>query len=411
MMLSERVHNASESITLKLNALAEELRGRGEQIYNLTAGQLPFPPDPKLVEQIPKQLESVSSFQYSPVAGLPGLRKKAIKYVEETRGIELNQGQFDCVVSTGAKQSLFNLIAAMVNPGDEVVIMAPYWVSYPEMVRYWGGKTVTVGPAGRPGDGPQMAEIAKAITPQTKAIILNTPGNPSGVYYQAEWIEEFAQLMLDHPNVAIISDEIYSQLYYMGQGPKYPYQYSPDLLKQTFIIDGISKSMACTGLRIGLSFGNKQVMKAMGKIQGQSTSGANSLIQKALMEYDFSDIQHYLAPIKEHLQANSTIVKEKLDQYGLSNAWYQTNGAFYFFMSFEGPPILEKLQGINDRANDIGVEDYAGKICEELIAQTGVVMVPSTDFGQANGARISLVLQREPFTEALDKAFRYIAQR
>ena len=289
-----------------------------------------------------------------------------------------------------------------------MIILSPYWVSYPEIIRYWQGKSVAVGaPGGKLGEGPAIADIACAITPKTKAIMLNTPGNPSGVYYSDGWVKEFAQLMADHPQVQIISDEIYSQLYYIGSGPKFPYHFHPNLLERTFIVDGISKSMACTGLRIGFSFGNKRVMQAMGKVQGQSTSGANSLIQKALIEYDFATIQDYLAPIKEHLRTNSAVVKEKLDQYGLSGAWYQTNGAFYFFMSFVGLPVLEKLQREGHLAE---AGDYAGKICEDLIAHTGVVMVPGTDFGQANGARLSLILPKGPFAKALDKAFRYIAQ-
>ena len=403
-MLSERVKNASESITLKLNAQATELRQQGKDIYNLTAGQLPYHPDSALLELIPKQLQSLSSFQYSPVPGLPELRKKAMEYVQRTREIKLNEGQFDCVVSTGAKQSLFNLIAALVDPGDEVILLTPYWVSYPEMVRYWGGRNVTVAPVDRLSDGPSMASITQAITDKTKAIMLNTPGNPSGVYYPAHWVEQFAQLMMQYPQIQIISDEIYSQLYYAGPGPKFPYHFCPELLDRTFIIDGISKSMACTGLRIGFCLGNTQVMKAMSKIQGQSTSGANSLIQKALEGYDFTRIERYLTPVKEHLQKSSAILKEKLEQYDLSQCWYQINGAFYFMMSFEGMPVLAKLR---QEANG-SEQDYAATICAKLIEHTGVVMVPSTDFGQANGARISMVLESGPFTEALDRAFRYL---
>ena len=358
-MLSDRVASARESITLKLNAKAEELKAKGEQIDNLTAGQLPFPPDERLSEGIVRQLKELKSFQYSPVPGFPALRKKAMKYVEDTRGITLDGESFDCVVSTGAKQSLFNLIAAIVDPGDEVIILSPYWVSYPEIIRYWQGKPVAVGTSeGNLAEGPAIADIARAITSKTKAIMLNTPGNPSGVYYRDEWMKEFAQLMVDHPQVQIISDEIYSQLYYIGDGPKFPYHFRPELLERTFIVDGISKSMACTGLRIGFSLGNKRVMGAMAKVQGQSTSGACSLVQKALMEYDFAGIQDYLTPIKKHLHANSAVVKEKLEQYGLGSAWYQINGAFYFFMSFAGHPILEKLQG---EGHSVTGGDFGGK--------------------------------------------------
>ena len=288
------------------------------------------------------------------------------------------------------------------------MILAPYWVSYPEIIRYWEGRPVKVASSSRLGEGPPMEALERAMTPKTKALILNTPSNPMGVYYRKEWVKELAEFMLSYPQVAIISDEIYSQLYYKGPGPRYPYHFYPELLERTFIVDGISKSLACTGLRIGFTLGRKEIMKAMGKVQGQSTSGANALIQKALVEYDFADIQNYLAPIKEHLLANARVVKEKLAHYGLSEVWYQTNGAFYFFISFEGLAVLKKFHGPS--SDTLDTLDYSGQICQELMSETGVVMVPSTDFGQSNGARISLVLEKGPFHEALGQAFQFISR-
>ena len=399
--LSNRLQSASESITLKLNAQAEQLRQQGELIYNLTAGQLPFPPDKALLQLLSSQINNLSSMQYSPVPGFPELRKKTLEYFEETRNISLNSQNFECVISTGAKQSLFNLIATLINPGDEVVTLAPYWVSYPEMIRYWQGKMVVVPPPHNLGTPPPINAIEKTLSSRTKAIILNTPGNPSGLYYSEHWIRDFGQLMTAHPHIQILSDEIYSQLFYHGNGPRYPYQFYPELLQRTFIIDGISKSMACTGLRIGFAFGPQKIMKAMAKIQGQSTSGANSLVQKALEKYDFSQIPQYLKPVKEHLAANCILLKNKLEEYSLQHTWYQTNGAFYFFMNLADTPLMKQ------RGEDKG--DRAGEVCAELIKKTGVVMVPSTDFGIPNGARISLVLDKQDFKTALDKAFRYIS--
>ena len=265
---------------------------------------------------------------------------------EKTRHTSLDREKFGCVVSTGAKQALFNLMAALIDPGDEVVLLTPYWVSYPEMIRYWGGRAVPVGAATDLASGQDMEAIARVMNDKTKAIILNTPGNPSGVYYGDEWMGEFARLMLKYPKVQIISDEIYSQLFYRGVGPRFPYQLSQELLERTFIIDGISKSRACTGLRIGFVIGRQEVMGAVGKVQGQSTSGANSLVQKALLEYDLlTQIPQYLRPIKEHLLKNSELLQEKLREYGLERLWYPINGAFYFMLSFEGLPILERFKG------------------------------------------------------------------
>ena len=401
-MLSDRLKNASESITLKLNAKAEELRNQGKHVYNLTAGQLPFFPDKKLIENISSSIEHLGSYQYSPVPGLPSLRKKVMEYIEQTREIVLRKDT-ECVVSTGAKQSLFNLLATLINPGDEVVVLAPYWLSYSEMIRYWEGTMVVVPHSKTPGCPPEVSKIIQALSPKTKAIILNTPCNPLGIYYDDSWIEDFATCLSSHPQVQIISDEIYSQLSYFGPGPKYPYHFRPDLLARTYIIDGASKSMACTGLRIGFTCGPREVMKAMGKIQGQSTSGANSLIQKALVDYDFSGIQSYLEPIKKHLQDNSMILEKKLTEYGLEQLWYQVNGAFYFFLSLENTPVFKRWQKLAP-----GKEDWTPMICEEMIAQTGVVVVPGGDFGQPNGVRLSLVAKSEVLKEALDRIFRYL---
>ncbi len=400
--LSQRILNSNESITLKLNAKAEALRKEGNKVFNLTAGQLPYRPSSLLIENIEKQLNLLSSYQYSPVAGLAELKTKVLNYFQESRDINFPEGEFDAIVSTGAKQAVFNLVGTIVNPGDEVIILAPYWISYPEMIKYWDGVPVEVRPSSSVTSAPSISQIEESISSKTKAIFLNSPGNPSGIFYDEGWMKEFAELMAKYPNVLIISDEIYFKLNYYDPKPTYPYHYVPELLERTVLIDGISKSMACTGLRIGFTVAPKAICKGMGKLQGQSTSGANSLIQGALVEYDFADIDSYLAPIKNHLRVNSEIVKTKMEEYGLQNAWYQTNSAFYFFLDFSKMPIMKKFSNPE--------EDHAFKICEELIEQSGIVVVPGTDFGLSNCARMSLVLERNIFTEALDLLFGYLSK-
>lgn len=404
-MISERIKNANESITLKLNAKAEELRKEGKKVYNLTAGQLPYKPSSTFVGTIEKQLNFLSSYQYSPVAGLKKLTEKAMNFIEETRGIELPRDEFACMISTGAKQSVFNLIGTIIDPEDEVVLIAPYWISYPEMVKYWGGRTKVVSSRASVTSAPNMDDIRSAMTDKTKAIIINSPGNPSGYFYDESWMKDFAEMISDYPKIAIISDEIYFKLNYYDPKPSYPYHYNEELLKRTFIIEGISKAMACTGLRIGYTIGPKDVIKGMGKIQGQSTSGANSLIQGALVDYDFADMDSYLAPIKNHLRVNSEITKELLEKYHLEKAWYQTNSAFYFFIDFSSFPIMNRFKKSEDDKTD-----YAFEVCQALIQEKGVVIVPGTDFGVANAARMSLVLERQVFTEALEAMFDFFSQ-
>lgn len=403
--VSDRILNSNESITLKLNAKAEALRKEGKKVYNLTAGQLPYRPSSVLIEKIEQQLNLLSSYQYSPVAGKPELKEKVIKYFEESRGIEIPRDDFGVVISTGAKQSVFNLLGTIINPGDEVITLAPFWISYPEMIKYWQGTPVPVVPTAGINVPPSVEDIKNAITEKTKAIILNSPSNPTGIFYDEEWIKNFADMISEFSHVGIVSDEIYFKLNYYDPAPKYPYHFRPELLERTFLIDGISKSMACTGLRIGYTVARNDVIKGMSKLQGQSTSNANSLMQGALIEYDFSDIDSYLGPVKNHLRVNSEIIKEKMQQYGLEGAWYQTNSAFYFFLNFAKMPIINKFKKSED---DDG--DYAFEICETLISETGIVAVPSSDFGIRNCARISLVLERQIFTEALDILFDFLSK-
>lgn len=403
--LSDRILSSNESITLKLNSKAEALRKEGKKVYNLTAGQLPYRPSSNLITNIEKQLNLLSSYQYSPAAGRVDVKEKVIKYFEDTRDLSLPRDEYSAILSTGAKQSIFNAVGATINPGDEVLLFAPYWISYPEIIKYWQGVPVVIEPHTSVTAAPQIEEIEAKITNKTKMIMLNSPGNPSGVFYEESWIQEFSQMLSKYPNILLVSDEIYFKLNYYDPTPRYPYQFDSELLKRTLLVDGISKSMACTGLRIGFTVGPKEIIKGMSVLQGQSTSGANSLVQGALSEYDFADIDSYLAPVKNHLRVNSEIVKERMQYFRIDKAWYQTNSAFYFFLDFSKMPIIKKF-----KKNDSDDTDYAFQICEELISETGVVVVPGTDFGIKNSARMSLVLERKVFTEAVDLLFDYLSR-
>jgi len=404
MFISSRAKEISESVTLKLNARATELADEGEKIYNLTAGQLPFKPDQRLVEQIANETNFLKSFQYSPVPGFPSLRKKVIKFIEESREISFDGHDIDAIISNGGKHSLSIALSAIVDPGDEVIIIAPYWVSYPEMIKLYGGVPVVVNSSIFDNFEPSIDDIKKVISEKTRAIIINSPQNPSGTHYRPEWMEKFADMMTHYPELTILTDEIYYTLNYYDPKPTYFYQFKPELLKQTLIFDGISKSFACTGLRIGFTIGPSKVIKAMGRLQGQTSSGANSLIQRALDNFDFNHVDEYLKPIKEHLRTNATILRDAFREANMSNVWYQTASAFYFLLDFDQCPIMNKYRkGPEDN------EDYAAPICEEILNELGVAIVPSSDFGVKNAARISLVNEPGPFKEAITLLLKYIA--
>lgn len=408
MELSSRVKGMAESVTLKLNSKAMEMTESGKQVYNLTAGQLPFRPPQDFIDAIRSELDFLKSYQYSPVGGFQDLRSKILRHIEETRGVnfssaELSGEEFDCVISNGAKHSISNILGALIDPGDEVIIISPYWISYPEMIKFCRGIPVEVKSSIFDVFTPPLAEIKKAISPKTKAIIINSPNNPAGIHYSDEWMSEFAELLTEHSDIAVISDEIYFEVCYYDPKPTYFYQKKPELLKRTIIVDGISKAFASTGLRIGYCVAPKNICKGIENLQGQLTSSANSLIQRAMINYNFGNSAQFLTPVKNHLRDNATVIREKLKENDLMKCWYQPVSAFYFMIDFTQTPVFKKYQqGKND------TNDYAVQICEDMLNELGVVIVPGTDFGMSNSARISLVLHKEVFSEAIEKIVNFL---
>ncbi len=406
MELSSRVKGMPESVTLKLNSRAMEMSEAGKQVYNLTAGQLPFRPPQQFIDSIRSELDFLKSYQYSPVSGFTELRKKIISHIEEARGIHfsaIKDETFDCVISNGAKHSISSILGVLINPGDEVIIISPYWLSYPEMIKFCHGVPVIVQSSIFDVFTPSLVDIRKALSHKTKAIIINSPNNPAGIHYSHEWMTEFADLMLEHPDLCVISDEIYFEVCYYDPKPTYFYQIKPELLKRTIIVDGISKAFASTGLRIGYCIGPKVICKAIENLQGQLTSSANSLIQRAMLNYNFSNSAQFLGPVKIHLRENANVIREKFKEYNMMKCWYQPVSAFYFMIDFTQTPVFDKYRKDKNDHND-----YSMIICEDMLNQLGVVIVPGTDFGMVNSARISLVLHKEVFTEAIDKLVKFL---
>lgn len=408
MQLSSRVKNITESVTLRLNTLAMEMAENGKQVYNLSAGQLPFRPPQEFIESIKTELDFLKSYHYSPVAGFPELRKKMMNHIEVSRGIDLNSPElageeFDCVISNGAKHSISSIFGAIIEPNDEIIIISPYWSSYPEIIKFCKGVPVIVKSSVFDAFTPSIKDIQKAVTPKTKAIIINSPNNPTGIHYSSAWMDEFAEFLEKNSNLLVVSDEIYFEVCYYDPRPTYFYQKNPKLLSRTVIVDGISKAFASTGLRIGYCVAPKNLCRAIENLQGQLTSGASSLIQRAMLNYNFNSSSAFLAPVKNHLRENSIVIRDKLKEYDLLKCWYQPSSAFYFMVDFSQLPIIKKYQkDAQDKT------DYSAEICEDLLAQTGVVIVPGRDFGLSNSARISLVLPKESFTEAIDKMMKFV---
>jgi aspartate aminotransferase len=403
MVISSRVKGIQDSITMKLNEKSLLLSEEGKVLYNLSGGQLPIKPSVEFIEKIHHQLNFLKSYQYSPSGGFPALRKKLLSYFTSTRRLpeELFETHSDVVVSNGSKHSIYNALGSVIDPGDEVILLAPYWVSYPEMIKFWGGVPVVVKSNVYDAFVPAIDDIRKAISSTTKAIIVNSPNNPSGVHYSETWMREFASLMQDYPEIIIISDEVYSELSYFDPKPSYFYQFDHSLIKRTVVVQAISKTLAATGLRLGWVIAPIEIATAMSSIQGQTTSGANSLIQRSLIDFDFSHIEGFLNPVKNHLRMNAEILREKFREANIGHCWYQSTSAFYFMIDFSRTPMFKRFEDS---------KDYSYFIADELLEKEGIILVPGTDFGIANTVRISLVIEEVPFREAVTKIVRYAHQ-
>lgn len=401
MLLSSRVKGITDSITMKLNERAIQLTEEGKVIYNLSGGQLPIKPSQEFIEKIHHQLNFLKSYQYSPVPGFPSLRKKLLKHFAETRDISLDQleSDWDVILSNGSKHSIYNAIGAIVDPGEEVILLAPYWVSYPEMIKFWGGIPTVVKSNVFDAFVPAIDDIRKVMTPKTKMIIVNSPNNPTGTHYSDSWMKEFAAFLKEFPDLIVISDEVYSDISYFDPRPSYFYQHDRSLLERTVVIQAISKTLASTGLRLGYAIAPASVVQAMGRIQGQTTSGPNSLTQRALMDFDLRYIDSFLNPVRLHLRQNAATLREKFRLGNLSHCWYQSTSAFYFMIDFSRTPMFKRFDP---------EQDHAYTIADELLQHEGITVVPGTDFGLPNSARIALVIEEVPFQEAISRIVKYL---
>lgn len=403
MKLSARTQKVHDSITMKLNEKALALSDEGRVLYNLSAGQLPLKPSFDFIEKLHHQLNFLKSFQYSPSAGFPEIRKKLLDHFFKSRKLNkdgiVNDVHLDVIVSNGSKHSIYNTLGAIIDPGDEVIIFAPYWVSYPEMIKFWDGIPIVVQANIFDAFLPSIDSLKKAISSKTKAIIINSPNNPSGVSYSAQWMKELATFLNDYEDIFLISDEIYSEVYYFDPKPTYFYQIEPSLLSRTIIINGISKMLAATGLRMGWVVADDSIVAAMKSIQGQTTSAPNSLVQRALYDFNFFRIETFLAPVKFHLRQNAECLREKFREVGLGHCWYQSTSAFYFMIDFSRTPMFERFSP---------KEDHSHFIADEILDKEGILVVPGSDFGMKNSARISLVIEEIPFREAVAGLVRYL---
>ncbi len=386
LRLAKRLSRIKPSITLAVTQKAAEMRAKGVDIISFGAGEPDFETPEHIKDAARKALVSGAS-KYPAVSGITPLREAICKVTEEVHGFPVSSDQV--LVSAGAKHSLFNLFLALLDPGDEVIIPAPYWVSYPEMVRITGAEPVLL--KARPDDGFQLdiEEFRAAITDNTRAIILNSPSNPTGAIYSRELLQSIADICVEK-EILVVADDIYRQLVYGGAEYISIASLGPEIAKRTVLIDGVSKTYAMTGWRIGWTVGPRELIKGMTKIQGQSTSGANHLAQIAAAQA-LTGPQDCVGEMRASFDKRRMRMLELLRSIDGVQC-QEPKGAFYAFPDVSSF-VAKKTDGGQTIEDDVALAGY--------LVEKGVALVPGSGFGCPGFARLSYASSMEDIEAGL----------
>jgi aspartate aminotransferase len=366
-MFSRRIEALSPSITIAISTLAKELKAQGKDILSFSAGEPDFNTPTKIKEAAIDAINSGFT-RYTAVAGIPELLEAIVYKLKRDNG--LNYKTSHILVSNGAKQSLFNITQALLDEGDEVIIPAPYWVTYPEIVKYAGAKPVIINTDERQGFKITPKELEDAITPKTKMLILTTPSNPTGSVYSEDELRRLAQV-LEGTDIWVVSDEMYEKLVFDNTKFVSTASISKDMFNRTITVNGLSKSVAMTGWRMGyLATPNEQLVKKMIALQSQSTSNINSITQKASIVALTGKVDRDIERMRQAFEARAyeaTILFNNIPKVSV----LKPKGAFYLFVNIK----------------DLGVGSM--EFCEKLLEDYGVAVVPGVGFGMEGYFRFS----------------------
>ncbi len=383
--LSHRVQSIKPSPTLAITARAKALRAEGQDIIGLGAGEPDFD-TPEHIKQAAIEAINSGFTKYTEVDGTPELKAAVIRKLQRDNQLDYTPDQI--LVSCGGKHSLFNLLQALINNGDEVIIPAPYWVSYPDMVLLAEGKPVIVEAGIADGFKITPEQLKAAITPHTRLAIINSPSNPTGVTYTHNELRALGAVLEKHPNIIVASDDIYEPILWSSEPFANILTLCPALQARGVVLNGVSKAYSMTGWRIGYAGGPEWLIKAMKKMQSQSTSNPTSISQvaaQAALDGDQACIQTMLTAFKER---HEYVVKRLNNIRGLT--CLPSQGAFYSF-----PDCTEAM-------TNLGLADDVA-FCEHLITQAGVALVPGSAFGAPGYARLSFATSLDVLAEALDR--------
>ena len=384
--LAARVQAVKPSATLAITARAKALRAAGKDVIGLGAGEPDFDTPDHIKEAAIAAIRGGFT-KYTAVDGTPELKHAVIDKFKRDNGLDYTQEQI--LVSCGGKQSFFNLAQALLDPGDEVVIPAPFWVSYPDMVLLAGGAPVLVHAGADQRFKITPGQLKGALNDKTRLVVINSPSNPTGMAYSRDELEALGEVLRAFPRTLIATDDMYEHIRWSPEPFVNILNACPDLTPRTLVLNGVSKAYSMTGWRIGYAGGPAEVIKAMKKVQSQSTSNPTSISQvaaQAALEGPQDCIGQMLRAFKER----HDLVVERLNRM-LGVECLPTDGTFYVFPKVQG--VIDRLEGVH---NDL---DFA----EHLIEKAGVALVPGSAFGLNGYARISIATSRQNLEQALER--------
>ncbi|UOQ42740.1 pyridoxal phosphate-dependent aminotransferase [Halobacillus salinarum] len=391
MKLAQRVQSLTPSSTLAITAKAKALKAEGHDVIGLGAGEPDFN-TPEYILEAAKRAMDEGKTKYTPSGGVPELKNAIVAKMK--RDLDLEYTNEQVIVTTGAKHALFTLFQVLLDEGDEVIVPAPYWVSYPEQIKLAEGKPVFVQAQEENRFKITPEQLKRAITPKTKAVIINSPSNPTGMMYSREELEAIGEVCVEN-DLLIVSDEIYEKLIYSQEAHISMAQLSEQLFDQTIIINGVSKSHSMTGWRIGYAIGNKEVIKAMTNMASHSTSNPTSVAQ-------YAALAAYTSSEEEVIKMREAF-KERLEAlYGWMTEipgveCVKPSGAFYLF-----PNVKEAAEicGFNN------VDDWV----KTLLEKEKVALVPGSGFGSPENVRLSYATSLEQLKEAASRIHKFVKE-
>jgi len=384
--LATRVQAVKPSATLAITARAKALRAEGKDVIGLGAGEPDFD-TPDHIKAAGIAAIQAGFTKYTAVDGTPELKQAVIDKFKRENGLEYTQDQI--LVSSGGKQSFFNLALALLNPGDEVIIPAPYWVSYPDIVLLADAVPVIVNAGADQLFKITPAQLEAALTPKTRLVVINSPSNPTGMAYSRDELAALGEVLRRHPEVLVATDDMYEHIRWSSDPFVNILNLCPDLAPRTLVLNGVSKAYSMTGWRIGYAGGPAEVIKQMKKVQSQSTSNPTSIAQVAA-QAALEGPQECIAVMLKAFKERHDIVVNRLNQIPGIDC-LPTDGTFYVFPRVQG--MIDQIPGIN---NDLELAEY-------LIEKAGVALVPGSAFGLGGHIRISIATSLSNLEKALDR--------